>query len=702
MLRNNKSMDKKNTQFFLKEKFSLAKKLHPKIWLSILAVFFASLFLLLSIGYIHAQESISNRLKGRILLQVKQKGEAWYVNPVDKKRYFMGRPNDAFNLMRNTGIGVTNKDLKKISIAEANTEGEDADGDGLSDAFEDAVGTDKNNVDTDRDGYNDKAEIINGHNPNGQGKINTDNSFANEHKGKIFIQVEAHGEAWYVNPVNKKRYFLFRPSDAFNIMRSLGLGITDNDLNKIEKGEHKSDGANPPLNITRTSGTYMKHNWYIDENHVMYWDGKPYIHYGLSGPRDYKDITKTYEFIDNLASKGIKDYMLWYEGDQESGQWTKEEYNNWIDKTTDYITKKGGTYIFILQPFYAVKADGVWDTAFMNRDDVKQDILNEFNRFKPLVTKEGLRGLGFSSEINTVVGVSAIKAPNQENDFDNFKEMLNFYAKSMKDTFGDLPVLFRMGEHQNYIPFLYAMTGDYIDGIIAEYNQFSPNDVKDQMTKSPYIEYFNSFDKTKFYWVNLQVNFETTLTWVPYVSYDVMWRHHKIAVDNGATGSSLDMSNYDWVLNNCQCGTLNDTWTWYGQFKNSFTNLILDKAKNNEFVTGNYSPKKVSYTYKTPKMNSNQIISAIKSTDSFNKITNSYSCLQLLASEPPIFEKSKGTWSTSLVHKGSGKEFYCFEVDDAGNIVRDCTKLEKEAISLGYTYTIKDELNKHIQDSGCN
>lgn len=33
--------------------------------------------------------TISNNMKGRILLQVESHGEAWYVNPKDEKRYYM-------------------------------------------------------------------------------------------------------------------------------------------------------------------------------------------------------------------------------------------------------------------------------------------------------------------------------------------------------------------------------------------------------------------------------------------------------------------------------------------------------------------------------------------------------------------------------------------------------------------------------------
>ena len=81
-----------------------------------------------------------------------------------------------------------------------------------------------------------------------------DNSFSNAQKGKIFIQVEQNGEAWYVNPSDGLRYFMGRPADAFSLMRGLGLGITNANLAKItvkanygnsaENGNSNSNSSN--------------------------------------------------------------------------------------------------------------------------------------------------------------------------------------------------------------------------------------------------------------------------------------------------------------------------------------------------------------------------------------------------------------------------------------------------------------------------
>jgi len=163
-----------------------------------------------------AQENLCQKLAGRILLEVKSHGEAWYINPGDLKKYFLGRPQEAFALMQKFGIGITDNDLKKIPLG--------------------SLSEDDRKKDSDNDGYDDYTEIQNEYDPYGPGKQNIDSGFTKKHLGKIFIQTEKQGEAWYVNPVDQKRYFLNRPQNAFDIMKKLGLGISTEDLAPIAIG----------------------------------------------------------------------------------------------------------------------------------------------------------------------------------------------------------------------------------------------------------------------------------------------------------------------------------------------------------------------------------------------------------------------------------------------------------------------------------
>lgn len=170
------------------------------------------------------------KLLGRIILKIEDKGEAWYLSPKDKQAYFLGRPDDAFNVMKSIGVGIANSDLAKIPVGITELSGADTDKDGLSDLFEDAIFTDKNKKDTDNDGYSDKDEILAGYSPLSTGIQLIDQEFAAKQAGKILLQVQNNGEAWYINPVDNKRYFLGRPADAFAVMRYLGLGVSNDNF----------------------------------------------------------------------------------------------------------------------------------------------------------------------------------------------------------------------------------------------------------------------------------------------------------------------------------------------------------------------------------------------------------------------------------------------------------------------------------------
>lgn len=128
--------------------------------------------------------------------------------------------SNIYSLIIKLGQGVSDDNLNKIPLADSNFDGEDTDGDGLSDVIERALGTSIDNADTDGDGYDDKSEVMAGFNPNGAGSLNIDNNYAKQQIGKILLQVDQAGEAWYVAG-DGKRYFLGNPADAFRVMRDL-------------------------------------------------------------------------------------------------------------------------------------------------------------------------------------------------------------------------------------------------------------------------------------------------------------------------------------------------------------------------------------------------------------------------------------------------------------------------------------------------
>lgn len=246
------------------------------------------------------------KLKGKILLEVEKNGEAWYINPNENKGekiLYLGRPRDAFKIMQSYSIGISNEDICKIQIADMNlSNGPDDDQDGLSNIIEEALGTDKDLIDSDGDGRDDKYEILAGHNPNGDGKLFIDSNFADMQKGRILLQSRNNGEAWYVNPEDGKRYFLGRPRDAFNVMRKLGLGVSNNDIYQFKI---EVDVCNNGENIEIV---LLKQKKSIKDNNL--------ILYEIKNPKIYKnkvvwvenkfieDKTKNYYSLSNTEKIG--------------------------------------------------------------------------------------------------------------------------------------------------------------------------------------------------------------------------------------------------------------------------------------------------------------------------------------------------------------------------------------------------------------
>ncbi|KKT22761.1 MAG: hypothetical protein UW06_C0005G0016 [Parcubacteria group bacterium GW2011_GWE1_43_8] len=135
--------------------------------------------------------------------------------------------------------GITNDNLTKIPLGlSQNIAGTDTDGDNLPDLYEEAIGTNAIAADTDSDGFTDYVELQNGYNPLGADKAVTDQTFANEQKGRFFMQIEEAGQVWYVSPLDGKRYYI--PSDstnAYNVIASLAKNMTNAEIRQISVGQ---------------------------------------------------------------------------------------------------------------------------------------------------------------------------------------------------------------------------------------------------------------------------------------------------------------------------------------------------------------------------------------------------------------------------------------------------------------------------------
>jgi len=200
-------------------------------------------------------ETLAERLSGNILLQVQAHGEAWYVDPVELNRVYLKDGAVAYEALREFGLGITNADLDKIPVGvEVRFSDADTDGDGLSDKLEDGLNTIPTVADTDSDGVSDGQEVlVDDTDPLGEGRLTYDQDLADRLTGRILLQVQSHGEAWYIYPKDGKRYYMKDGDAAYQIMRFLSLGITDADLSLVPVSE--TFGVETPVEEPMVRGT---------------------------------------------------------------------------------------------------------------------------------------------------------------------------------------------------------------------------------------------------------------------------------------------------------------------------------------------------------------------------------------------------------------------------------------------------------------
>ena len=139
--------------------------------------------------------NLTNKLKGKLLLAVEDRGRIFYVNPDDAKKYEITFAN-ALNLFQRLSLGITNIDLEKIPF--------------ITDNWTSSTG--------------------------------------NRLRGKLLLQVEDRGRIWYVDVTGHRHEVTW--NNLMNLFTTLSLGITNQNLYKIENGETKIIYTNSTYKFT--------------------------------------------------------------------------------------------------------------------------------------------------------------------------------------------------------------------------------------------------------------------------------------------------------------------------------------------------------------------------------------------------------------------------------------------------------------------
>lgn len=147
-----------------------------------------------AVGASAYDSALATRMQGRILLQVESHGEAWYVRSKDLKRYYMKDGAAAYSIMRFFSQGIADVDLAKIPQVASTAEMKAA------------------------------------------SSACANSSLGNRLRGEILLQVQQHGEAWYVDPVKCRAIYMKDGAVAYEVMRFLGFGFFTRDLEKIQDG----------------------------------------------------------------------------------------------------------------------------------------------------------------------------------------------------------------------------------------------------------------------------------------------------------------------------------------------------------------------------------------------------------------------------------------------------------------------------------
>ncbi|MEZ7821074.1 MAG: hypothetical protein QMB51_02075, partial [Patescibacteria group bacterium] len=162
----------------------------------ILATGLVAIVILPSISFAKTDTTLT-KYYGKVLVETDNKSKIWYVDPLKKEKYPLNSESDAVDVMKKVGVGISNKDINRIKL------------------------------------------------PTSKYSNWRDYTFAKNLSGRIFVQVQDKGQAWYIDPINFRKYYLGSGKNALNILKSLSIKAKSSEINKIKTGTISLATVNP-------------------------------------------------------------------------------------------------------------------------------------------------------------------------------------------------------------------------------------------------------------------------------------------------------------------------------------------------------------------------------------------------------------------------------------------------------------------------
>jgi len=145
--------------------------------------------------------------------------------------------------------------------------------------------------------------------------------------------------------------------------------------------------AESDVMVRPTRGKYMGQSWHIDDHHLLWWQGKPYVRYGFTGNGD----------VDRFMEKGFNQFNAY--PSEELWVFSKELAKNQqaiqeVNAFTDLLQTKGATYYVGLNLLWPWRGSGK-----IAENDMVDCVFRKVWDFREFSQKKEVIELEFISDI---------------------------------------------------------------------------------------------------------------------------------------------------------------------------------------------------------------------------------------------------------------------------------------------------------------